>query len=77
MKHGATLKFTCAGGMRILNEQVMFSESLADPEGLYRQVRINILSTTLACYLVRPHAVMCCIGAGCLCCLGCLCTSCR
>lgn len=39
MKHGATLKFTCAGGLRILNEQVMFSESLADPEGLYRQVR--------------------------------------
>lgn len=37
-KHGVTLKFTCAGGLNMLNEQVIFSESLADPEGLYWQV---------------------------------------
>ena len=44
-KHGVILNFTCAG-MSLLNQNVDFSEALADPEGLTWQVSITVMPST-------------------------------
>lgn len=41
-RHGAALCFTCSG-MSMIDHSMDFSESLADPEGLFWQVSINDL----------------------------------
>lgn len=44
-KHGVILNFTCAG-MSTLNQNLDFSEALADPEGLTWQVSFSVVAST-------------------------------